>query len=56
MNRVVKKPKGFGDTVANFTQKTGIKKVVDAISEATGVPCGCEERQEALNNAIPYKK
>ena len=59
MNRIVRKSepsKGLGDTISNFTQKTGIKAVVDKISEATGVPCGCAERQEALNDLLPYDK
>jgi len=30
--------RGFVDTVENFTKATGIKKVVDKISEATGKP------------------
>jgi hypothetical protein len=58
MNRIVKKskPKGLGDTIENFTQTTGIKKVVDAVSEATGVPCGCAARKDALNRIFPYDK
>ena len=34
MNRIVKnsKPKGLGDTIENFTEKTGIKKVVEKVS------------------------
>ena len=58
MNRIVKKSKatGLGDTIAAFTQKTGIKAVVEKVSEVTGVPCDCASRQEALNVLIPYKK
>jgi hypothetical protein len=58
MNRIVKKskPKGLGDTIENFTQTTGIKRVVDAVSEATGVPCGCGARKDALNRIFPYDK
>jgi len=44
------KSKGFGDTVEKFTKATGIKKVVDTISEITGEDCGCSERKAALNN------
>jgi hypothetical protein len=50
------KSKGLGDTVAKITKATGIKKVVDTISEATGKDCGCGKRKEALNKAFPYKK
>lgn len=46
--------KGFGDTVEKITTATGIKKVVDTISKATGKPCGCKERKEKLNNMFPY--
>ena len=44
--------KGLGDTIAKITHATGIAKIVKAI-----VPdCGCDKRQEWLNNKIPYKK
>jgi hypothetical protein len=58
MNKIVKKskPRGLGDTVENFTKKTGIKTVVDKVSEATGVPCGCSARKDALNRIFPYDK
>ena len=55
------KPTGLGDTIKNITSFTGIDKVVDKISDVTGVPCGCPERQETLNdpnlliNKIFYK-
>ena len=50
------KSRGFGDTVHKFTTATGIKRVVDKVSEATGKPCGCEERRDTLNRIFPYKK
>jgi len=55
MNRIVKKskPRGLGDTVENFTKKTGIKKVVEKV---VGEECGCEERRDALNRMFPYDK
>lgn len=46
--------RGLGDTVAKITEATGIKKIVDTISEATGTDCGCAKRQEALNEMFPY--
>ena len=49
-----KKSKGLGDTVAKFTKATGIKKVVDTISEKTGKDCGCGKRQNTLNRLFPY--
>ena len=50
------KPTGLGDSVENFTKATGIKKVVDKISKATGKPCGCGQRKDSLNRMIPYNK
>jgi len=47
--------KGLGDTVEKFTKATGIKKVVDKISEKTGKDCGCKKRKELLNNMFPYQ-
>jgi hypothetical protein len=44
--------KGFGDTVAKFTEATGIDKVVNFIA---GEDCGCKERQQKLNKLFPYK-
>lgn len=50
----VEKSRGLGDTISKFTKATGIKYIVDKISEASGVPCGCNERQQTLNNKYPY--
>lgn len=44
------KSKGLGDTIEKITIATGIKTVVDTISEATGKDCGCSKRKERLNN------
>ena len=49
------KSKGLGDSVHNFTSKTGIKSVVDRVSNGLNIPCGCEGRREALNIMFPYK-
>ncbi len=51
----VPKSRGLGDTIAKFTKATGIKYIVDKISEATNTNCGCSERQEKLNKILPYK-
>lgn len=37
--------KGLGDAVEKITKATGIKKVVEAITD----DCGCDERKEKLN-------
>lgn len=44
------KSKGLGDTIDKITTATGIKKVVNTISNATGKDCGCGKRKEQLNN------
>jgi len=50
------KSKGLGDTIEKITTATGIKKVVEVVSEATGKDCGCGARKDALNRVFPYKK
>jgi len=49
------KSKGLGDSIHKFTSKTGIKSVVDRVSNGLNIPCGCEGRREALNIMFPYK-
>ena len=44
------KSQGFGDTIEKFTTATGIKALVDTISDAIGVDCGCDARKAAANN------
>ena len=50
-----KQSKGLGDTIENITSATGIKAVVETISEVTGVDCGCDKRKEKLNKLLPYR-
>ena len=50
------KDKGLGDSIHRFTKATGIKSVVDRVTEGLNIPCGCEGRREALNIMFPYKK
>ncbi len=50
------KSKGLGDTIDKITTATGIKKVAEAVSKATGSDCGCGKRRDALNRAFPYKQ
>ena len=40
---------GLGDIVESITKATGIKKVVEVVSEALDIDCGCEERKQSLN-------
>lgn len=56
MGRPRKKAQGLGDTIEQITEVTGIKKVVEVFSKATGIDCGCEERRIKLNNLIPYRR
>ena len=46
--------KGIGDSIERITKATGIKKVVDKISEVTGIDCKCSERRDKLNKMFPY--
>jgi hypothetical protein len=50
------KSAGLGDSIEKLTEVTGIKKVVEMFSEATGIDCGCDERKEKLNNLFPYNR
>lgn len=50
------KSKGLGDSLEKFTKATGIKKVVEKVSEATGKDCGCGKRKDTLNRIFPYKQ
>ena len=50
------KPRGLGDSKANFTKKTGIKAVVNRMANSLNKPCGCQQRQEYLNKKFPYKQ
>jgi|TARA_R110000803_G_scaffold6983_3_gene22595 hypothetical protein len=50
------KSKGFGDSVEKFTKATGIKAVVDKVSQGLNIPCGCSHRKDKLNNMFPYKQ
>ena len=50
------KSRGLGDTVHKITKATGIKTMVERVSEGLNIPCGCEARREALNRLVPYGK
>ena len=47
------KSRGLGDDIEKFTRATGIKKVVDAVSQGLNIPCGCEQRKNTLNKMFP---
>jgi hypothetical protein len=50
------KSRGLGDSIHKFTTATGIKAMVDKVSQGLNIPCGCEGRRQALNNLVPYNK
>ena len=50
------KSRGLGASIHKFTTATGIKNVVDRVSQGLNIPCGCEGRRQALNNLVPYNK
>ena len=43
------KSRGLGDSIHKFTKATGIKRMVDTVSQGLNIPCGCEGRREAMN-------
>ena len=49
------KSRGFGDDFEKFTKATGIKKLVDTVSQGLNIPCGCEQRKTTLNKMFPRK-
>ena len=51
-----RRKKGLGDTIEAITEATGIKKVVEVFSSATGIDCNCDARKEKLNKLFPYRK
>ena len=54
-DRMAARSRGLGDTVKKVLKATGIARVVEAV---TGKPnCGgCKQRQEKLNELVPYKQ
>lgn len=47
------KSEGLGDSIDKITSATGIKAVVKFIA---GDDCGCNDRQNTLNELFPYKR
>ncbi len=50
------KSRGLGDDIEKITKATGIKKLVDTVSQGLNVPCGCEQRKNSLNKIFPKKQ
>jgi len=55
-NFMAKKSKGLGDSIEKITKVTGIKKVVDTVSNVVKKDCGCGKRKDTLNRLFPYNK
>ena len=49
------KSRGLGDDIEKFTTVTGIKSVVDRVSEGLNIPGGCSARKEWFNKKFPYR-
>ena len=49
------KPRGLGDKIESFTKATGIKKMVDTVSQGLNIPCGRSQRKDYLNKMFPGK-
>ena len=48
--------KGLGDTIAKFTEATGLDKLAKKVAKLFGKEeCGCERRRDKLNKIVPYK-
>ena len=46
----MEKSKGLGDTVEKITKFTGIKMIVNAITD----DCRCDAKKDWLNGKVPY--
>lgn len=44
---------GLGDVLAAVFKATGIAAAAKGVERLTGKPCGCAQRQAALNRALP---
>jgi hypothetical protein len=49
--------KGLGDSIEKVTKATGIKTLTEIAMRAAGYKdCGCNKRQNWLNQQFPYKQ
>ncbi len=47
--------KGLGDTIKKITSATKLDKLAEKIAEVAGAEdCGCDKRQDKLNQMFPY--
>jgi|TARA_R100000084_G_scaffold92161_1_gene46039 hypothetical protein len=54
--RILKGDKGLGDTIERFTKATGIKNMVERLSEFSGKDCMCNKRKKLLNEYFSYDR
>lgn len=47
---------GLGDVVEKITEATGIKKVVESVSEKLDTDCGCDERKAKFNKVKIWRR
>lgn len=56
---IIPKPmrsRGLGDTIAKITHATGLAWFAERAAKAIGLEsCGCAERQQWLNELVPYR-
>ncbi len=46
---------GLGDTIEKITVATGVKKLVNKVTEVLKInDCGCNKRKDILNEMFPY--
>lgn len=50
------KSKGLGDDIKKITKATGLDKLSKKIAQILNEDCGCDKRQEKLNEMFPYKR
>jgi hypothetical protein len=50
------KSRGLESDIEKITKSTGIKKLVDTVSQGLNIPCGCDQRKETLNKMFPKKQ
>ena len=48
--------KGLGDDLEKIFKKTGVKTIVDRVSQGLNIPCGCQGRKQAMNTLFPYRR
>ena len=47
---------GLGDTIAKVTNMLGLDKLAEEVAHVMGKKdCGCNKRQEKLNEMFPYR-